>query len=180
MPTNQTSSHKPARWRAKAAIAAAAAATVALGLATVPALASAALAATPVITSVIFSSGSAQGSPTPLVTINGSGFGHLPQPVPSGNPQDYLGSGCFGVTPGYDGLDFGSSLWFSDNGLFQAGFGQSSGGNCIGLVIWKYSSTQIQYGFGVVYGGTLQIHSGDSYTVNVRGVRESGTVTFSS
>ena len=179
MTIHRLTSRKPARWRTTAVMLTAAA-TAAVGLATVPALASAAPAATPVITSVTFSSGSAQGSPTPLVTIKGSGFGHLPQPVPSGNPQDYLGSGCFGVTPGYDGLDFGSSLWFSDNGLFQAGFGRSSGGNCIGLVIWKYSSTQIQYGFGVVYGGTLQIHSGDSYTVNVRGVRKSGTVAFSS
>jgi hypothetical protein len=178
MTIHRLTSRKPARWRT-AAVMLAAAAAAALALATVPAFASAAPAATPVITSVTFSSGSAEGSPTPLVTINGSGFGHLPQPVPSGNPQDYLGSGCFGVTPGYDGLDFGSSLWF-DVPSFQAGSGQSSGGNCIGLVIWKYSSTQIQYGFGVVYGGTLQIHSGDPYTVNVRGVRKSGTVTFSS
>lgn len=41
MPTHQTSSHKPARWRAKAALAAAAA-TAALGLAAIPAAASAA------------------------------------------------------------------------------------------------------------------------------------------
>jgi hypothetical protein len=157
----------------RAHIIASAAGATAIGLAAsiaAPALASArpdgadTAAATPVITSVTFSTGSAQGSPTPLVTIKGSG----------------LGSGCFGVTPGYDGLDFGSNLWFSDNGLFQAGFGQSSGGNCIGLVVWKYSSTQIQYGFGVVYGGTLQIHSGDSYTVNVKGVKTSGTVVFTS
>jgi hypothetical protein len=46
-------------------------------------------------------------------------------------------------------------------------------------VIWRYSSTRIQFGFGVVYGGQLQLHNGDQYTVNVRGVRASGTVSIS-
>jgi hypothetical protein len=137
---------------------------------------------TPTVDNVHFSTGTAEGSSTPLVTINGSGFGTLPTPVPAGNPQNYAGSECFGVTPGYDGLDFGTSLYFNDfgAGAFEAGFGQSTGGNCIGLVVWKYSDTQIVFGFGVVYGGTLKINDGDRYQVHVAGVRKVGTVHFPS
>jgi hypothetical protein len=158
-------------------IGVAAAATAAV---VVPVTASAhAAPTTPIISNVTFDNGSTSGSPTALVTITGSGFGNLPNPKPAGNPQSYRGSGCFGVTPGYDGLDFGSNLIFGDNtATWEAGFGASAtSGNCIGLVIWRYSRVKITYGFGVVYGGSLVLHNGDNYVVNVRGASFSGTVS---
>jgi hypothetical protein len=145
MTSTSPTGHTPARWRAKTAVFAASV-TAALGLATIPALASAAPATVPTITSVTFSTGSAAGSPTPLVTINGSGFGSLPSPSPGGDPEAAF-SDC-GRPSGYDGLDFASHLYF--NKLTSRGFeaGNGTSGNCIGLVIWEYTPTQIRYGFG--------------------------------
>jgi hypothetical protein len=65
----------------------------------------------PTITSVTFSTESAAGNPTPLVTINGSGFGNLPSPSPGGDPEAAFGD-C-GKPSGYDGLDFASHLYFN-------------------------------------------------------------------
>jgi hypothetical protein len=175
--TSTPSTHpKPVPWRAKAIVLAAAA----LGLAATPGLASASAATVPTITSVTFSSGSAVGSTTPLVTIDGTGFGTLPNPSPGGDPQAEFGD-C-GSPSGYDGLDFGSHLQFnelSSPGAFEAGNGTQ--GNCVGLVIWEYTPTQIQYGFGSVYAGFPPgLQNGDKYSVRVKGASASGTVSFSS
>jgi hypothetical protein len=179
MTSTPPTSHTPARWRAKATILATATAA-ALGLATIPALASAAPATVPTITSVTFSTGSAANSPTPLVTINGSGFGTLPNPSPGGDPQAAF-SDC-GSPSGYDGLDFASHLYFN-NLTGPAGFeaGNGTSGNCIGLVIWEYTPTQIEYGFGSVYAGfTPGLQNGDRYSLHVKGASVTGTVTFTS
>ena len=142
-------------------------------------------ATAPVITGVTFSTGQAEGSSTPLVTIKGRGFGNLPQPLPTGNPQAYAGSGCpKPIKKGYSGLDFGNNLWIRDftghHFIWQAGFGYPKplGGNCIGLVIWRYASTVIQFGFGVVYGPPYVLQSGQRYTVKVGTARASGSVSF--
>jgi hypothetical protein len=181
MTSTPLTSNTPARWRAKAAVLAAAS-IAGLGLATIPGLASAApvartAATVPTITSVTFSTGAAVGSPTPLVTINGSGFGTLPTPSPGGDPQVQFGD-C-GSPNGYAGLDFGSRLYFNKlNGVgFEAGNGPS--GNCVGLVIWKYTPTQIQYGFGIVYNGFPPgLQNEDHYSLHVKGAVASGTVAF--
>ena len=68
-------SRTPARRRARAAILATAAA---LGLATIPGLASAAPATAPTITSATFPTGSSVASPTPLATINGGDVTYAP------------------------------------------------------------------------------------------------------
>ena len=93
--------------------------------------------------------------------------------------RGHFASGCNGITPGYDGLNFGGNLWLNDLGLFQAGSETPGGGNCIGLMIWQYSSTRIQFCFGVVYGGVLQLDNRDRYITNVRGVTNTGTVSIS-
>jgi len=181
--------HRLNRLMLAAAVTAAAAvfatlpAFAATGRPAVPVAASGALsaapAAVPTITRVTFTTGSAVGSPTPLVTINGSGFGRLPNPSPGGDPQAQFGD-C-GSPSGYDGLDFGSLLYFnnlSGPAKFEAGNGNS--GNCIGLVIWKYTATRIQYGFGSVYAGFAPgLQNGNHYSLHVKGASVSGTVHFS-
>jgi len=176
MTSTSRASRTPARRRAGAAILTAAAA---LGLAAIPALASAAPATVPTITSVTFSTGSSVASPTPLVTINGRGFGTLPGLSPGGDPQADFGD-C-GAPSGYDGLNFASHLYF--NKLIGRGWeaGNGNSGNCIGLVIWKYTPTQIQYGFGSVYTSfNSPLENGNPYSLHVKGASVSGTVTFTS
>jgi hypothetical protein len=134
---------------------------------------------TPTITSVTFSSGASLGSSTPLVTINGSGFGNLPNPLPGGDPV--VAAGDCGSPAGYAGLDFGNKLYFGDG--WEAGFAAAPTGfsiNCIGLVIWKYTPTQIQFGFGYVYHSFTPLQNGQSYSLVVKGATHSGTVNFTS
>jgi hypothetical protein len=174
MTSTPPASRTPARRRARAAILATAAA---LSLAAIPGLASAAPATVPTITSVTFSTGSSAGSPTPLVTINGSGFGALPGLSPGGDPQADFGD-C-GSPSGYDGLNFASHLYF--NKLIGRGWeaGNGDSGNCIGLVIWKYTPTQIQYGFGSVYTSfNSPLQNGNPYSLHVKGASVSGAVEF--
>jgi len=65
-------------------------------------------ATTASITSVTWSTGTAEGSSTAPVTIDGTGFGSLPNTSPGTDPQD--GRSCGNTLSGYDGLDFGSNL----------------------------------------------------------------------
>jgi hypothetical protein len=134
----------------------------------------------PTIASVAFSSGASVNSPSALVTINGSGFGTLPHPSPGRDPAT-LPEGC-GAVSGYDGLDFGANLYFNNLSSpgFEAGNGQDF--NCVGLVIWKYTPTQIEYGFGSTYVNYSPWHlqNGNAYSLHVKGASVSGTVTFTS
>lgn len=114
----------------------------------------------PTISSVKFTG----SSPDPTVTIDGSNLGS----EPSGTP-----AGC-----GTTGDNFsGNSLTFSDNtGSWEAG----TGGDCIGLVVASYSSSQVVYSFGSGYATYGVANSGDSYTLTVQGVSFSGSVSYPS
>ncbi len=115
--------------------------------------------AAPVINSVTFTGSAA----TPTVTISGSNLGT----EPTGGPP-----GC-----STSGQNFpGNSLTFGDT---TEGWTAGTGGDCIGLVVSSYSSSQIVYGFGSGYNVYGTANSGDAYTLTVQGVAFSGTVSYS-
>ena len=98
----------------------------------------------------------------PTVTITGSDLGT----EPAGSP-----AGC-----STSGDNFpGASLTFSDT---TGGWGAGTGGDCIGLVVSSYSSSQIVYQFGSGYNVYGTANSGDAFDVTVQGATYSGTVTY--
>ncbi len=104
---------------------------------------------------------------TPTVTVSGSGFGtesDLGVPVPA-----YCGN---------SGFDYGDNFYFSDG--WGAGQGSGAFGDCTGVIISSYSTSQITFTFGSGYGnssgeyGTLDY--GDSFQMNLLGGGYAGSV----
>ena len=114
--------------------------------------------APPTINSVSFT-GTASD---PTVTISGSNLGT----EPAGSP-----AGCSTTGDNFPG----GSLTFNDT---TGGWGAGTGGDCIGLVVSSYSSSQVVYQFGSGYNIYGTANSGDAYNVTVQGATYSGTVTY--
>ena len=174
MTINRPASHQPARWRPAAAVLAAAA-TAALALATVPALAaSAALASAPQpgISSVSFTGAHGPGMASPTITITGSGFGASP---PSGTSDNTTSCGPYTA----NGKVYGSKLYLTDDANFEAGFSNSSGANCVGIIVVSWSTTKVVLKFGNAYGtfDHWYLTNGDGYAISVKAALWGGTVT---
>ena len=106
---------------------------------------------------------------SPTITVNGTGFGSSP-PSPS-----YPANLCGGT-----GSLYGNALFFEDTtASWTAGQGASSAtGNCIGLTVTSWSSTQIVLGFGSSYGTNGWVLTpGDHYTLVALGSQGTGTIT---
>jgi hypothetical protein len=118
----------------------------------------------PKITAVTFT-----GTPAePTITISGSNFGALAPPNPS-TPVSCV--------PEDTSFDYGSSgLSFGET---TRGWGAGQSGDCIGLLVSSYTSTQIVYRLGKAYGEYPPITAGDEYAVTVWGKTHTGTVAFS-
>ncbi len=116
----------------------------------------------PKITSVTFTG---TGS-NPTVTIAGSGFGT----IPAANPPTPLT-----CVAGDTSFDYGNSLSFNEN---TRAWGAGQTGDCIGLVVTTYTSTQIVYQFGADYSHYGHVTAGDSFTLVVYGKSFTGTVTY--
>jgi hypothetical protein len=113
----------------------------------------------PTISSVSFTGSAAN----PTVTISGSNLGS----EPAGSS-----AGC-----STSGDNFpGNSLTFDDT---TGSWGAGTGGDCIGLVVSSYTSSQVVYQFGSGYNSYGTANSGDAYTLTVQGVAFSGTVSYS-
>lgn len=112
-----------------------------------------------------------QGTPAePLVVVKGVGLGSLPLEDAEEDPN------CFGEETSGLGNDFGTAANFADDTAgWQAGLGP---GDCIGLIFKTYTETQVIFTFGSSYHQSeyAPIHTGDEYTVNLRGLTKSGTV----
>ncbi|HEV3067924.1 MAG TPA: hypothetical protein VGY50_08765 [Streptosporangiaceae bacterium] len=106
------------------------------------------------------------GTPAdPTITVTGSGFGAGP---PIGAPET--------CQSGDTGDDYGSSgLWFSD--ATQGGWTAGQAGDCIGLIVGSWSSSQVVFGFGNEYANYPAIQSGDQIEVDVQGATFSGPLT---
>ena len=115
----------------------------------------------PAVTTVAFT-----GTPAnPTVTITGT-FGAEPAHDPA-TPLN-----CVNGDTSYD---FGTSgLWFTDaTRSWTAG----QIGDCIGLAVTSFTSTQIVYTFGADYGAYPPLANGEAYQLVVDGVTATGTVS---
>lgn len=126
----------------------------------------------PIISEVGFMGNTA----APTVVVTGNGFGSAP---PAGQPDN--STSCGGYTN--NGDDYGAAdLWFEDVGNFAAGNGIPPNGSCIGIIVLSWSNDKVMYQFGNAYKSFDHWHisDGDQYSLWVKGVQYSGTVSFSS
>ena len=153
----------------------AAAATAGLALATVPGLAaSAALAAPPrpSISSVPFSGTHGPGVASPVITISGSHFGTSAPAGPRTTPP------AAGLTPP-NGDVYGGKLYFTDDANFEAGYSNSGGADCIGIIVVSWSSSKVVVKFGNAYGSFAHwyLTNGDGYALSVKTAIWGGAVS---
>ncbi len=99
----------------------------------------------------------------PTVTVTGSDLGSQ---APS------TAAGC-----GATGMDF-AHIQFSDT---TQSWNAGHTGNCIGLQVTTWTSSEIVFGFGNFYGSNsaYQLNSGDQYSLDVLGTQATGTVGYS-
>jgi len=172
MTINPPASPKPARWRPAAAVLAA---TAAVALATVPALTASAArvsAPRPSITSVSFSGPHGPGVASPAITITGTNFGAT---APAGTSDNTTNCGTYTA----NGKVYGSKLYFLDDANFEAGFSNSGGADCVGIIVASWSPTKVILTFGNAYGtfDHWYLTNGDGYALSVKTALWGGTVS---
>jgi hypothetical protein len=171
MTINLHTNHPTARWRPKAAVLAAAA----LALATASTFAASAAvvsAPRPGISSVAFTGTSGPSVASPTITITGSHFGTT---APSGTSDNSTSCGPYTA----NGEVYGSKLYFADDANFEAGFSNSSGADCVGIIVVSWSSTKVVLKFGNAYGtfDHWYLTNGDGYAVSIKSSLWGGTVS---
>ncbi len=128
--------------------------------------------ASPIITGITFN-GSVS---SPTITVTGTGFGKTP---PEGTSD--ANTGCGDHRRGNGDVYGTNGLWFlDDTKVWQAGYSNSSGGNCIGLIIESWTTTQVMFGFGVAYDSFDHWYAafGDHYVIDLKGWYEGGLVSY--
>ena len=133
------------------------------------------------ISSVIFTG----TTMAPTVTINGSGLGSMPAANPTYTPA---GTQLCPLAPpaGNQGYDYGTSLYLYDSGRNWAGGRyrpELSELDCVGLLVSKFSASQVVFQFGAAYAQYGQQHNyllaeGDPYQIAVNGATFSGSVHY--
>jgi hypothetical protein len=151
-----------------------AAATAAFGMVTISGLASAALASAPrpAISSVSFRGTHGSGVASPKITIKGSHFGTT---RPSGTSDNSTSCGTYTA----NGKVYGSKLYFADDANFEAGFSNSSGADCIGIIVVSWTSTRVVLQFGNAYGtfDHWYLSNGDGFALSIKSVLWGGKVS---
>lgn len=167
MTINLHVSRKLPRWQPVAAALAAA-----LTLAAVPASGASAAPARPSISSVSFSGIHGPGMPSPTITITGS---HLGASAPPGTSNNTTSCGTYTA----NGDVYTSKLYFTDNANFEAGFSNSSGADCIGIIVVSWSAAQVVLKFGNSYGSFAHwyLTNGDGYALSLKTALWGGAVT---
>jgi hypothetical protein len=170
MTINPPASHKPARWRPAAAVLAAA-----LSLATIPALAASASrvsAPRPSISSVSFSGTHGPGVASPTITVTGSQFGAT---APAGTSDNTTSCGPYTA----NGKVYSGKLYVTDDANFEAGFSNSGGANCVGIIVVSWSPTKVVLQFGNAYGtfDHWYLTNGDGYALSIKTAIWGGTVS---
>ena len=173
MTINQTASHKPARWRPVAAVLAAA--TAAVALAATPALTASAARAPaprPSIASVSFNGAHGPGVASPVITITGSHFGAT---APAGTSDATTSCGTYSA----NGKVYGGKLYFTDDANFEAGYSNSAGADCIGIIVVSWSATKVVLKFGNSYGSFAHwyLSNGDGFAVSIKTAIGGGAVS---
>jgi hypothetical protein len=141
-------------------------------LATVLGTAVAASASQPNITSVSFTGASGPGVPSPTITITGAGFGAT---APKGTADNTTSCGAYSA----NGKVYGTKLYFLDDANFEAGYSDSSGANCIGIIVVSWSPGKVVLKFGNAYGTFARwyLANGDGYALSIKNALWGGTVT---
>jgi hypothetical protein len=116
----------------------------------------------PAITSVIMTG--LGGSSSPTVTINGSNLGTR---IPVHNPL--TPPGCTGGDTSYDFA--GDQLFVNDE---KAGWAAGQPGDCIGLIVSRWTPSKVIFTFGPSYPGNAAL--GDDVQVGVLGATYAGNV----
>src|SRR5580700_4433175 len=143
--------------------------TGAAGAAARPATAS---APQPSISSVSFTGASGSGVASPTITITGSHFGSK---APVGTSDNSTSCGPYTA----NGDVYGSKLYFADDTNFEAGYSNSSGATCIGIIVKSWSQTQVVLQFGNAYGtfDHWYLSNGDGYAISVKQGIYGGTIS---
>jgi hypothetical protein len=108
------------------------------------------------------------GTPAaPTVTVTGSNFGSTPPTATAETCQ-----------PGDTGNIYtGSGLVFQD---LSGGWGAGQPGDCIGLSLTSWSSTQAVFSFGSQYANFGPINAGDQIEATIQGASDTVTAAFTS
>ncbi len=172
MTINLPAGRKPARWRPAAAVFAAAAA---LALATVPAFTASAARAPaprPSVASVSFAGTHGPGVASPTITITGSQFGAT---APPGTSNATTSCGAYTA----NGKVYAGKLYFTDDANFEAGFSNSAGADCIGIIVVSWSPTKVVLKFGNSYGSFAHwyLTNGDGYALSIKTAIWGGAVS---
>ncbi len=133
------------------------------------------------LTSVTF-----QGTPrAPIVIIHGKALGSRPSRNPRGGTSNF---GLCGPIAGRTGSDFGTQLWLEDETQrWSAGY--SPYVDCMGIIVTKYSSTEVVYELGSWYRqhfgtrtrfphGVYVLAEGDVVNLKLRGVNLRAVVHY--
>jgi hypothetical protein len=125
-------------------------------------------AAGPVISAVAFTGNSASNT----ITVTGTGFGSNP---PSGEDDDVTSCGTYTD----NGKVYANMLYF-EGATFEAGSGFPDEGDCVGIIVERWSDTQAVLQFGNAYNtfGGWNIQSGQSFTLHLKGTTFTGSVSF--
>ena len=145
-------------------------------------------AASTSISSVAITGSQAQ----PVITIRGTGFGSRPAPNPAYHPPALTHRLC-PVQPVQPlaryGWDYGTHIYLTDAsqhpgwsaGRYRPALGEL---DCIGLLISKYTPTEIVFRLGAAYPtipgapAHYALATGDRFTVSVNGAVFSGVVRY--
>ncbi len=128
----------------------------------------------------------------PVITIKGTGFGSQPATNPTYHPPALTHRLCpvKPVAPlAQYGWDYGTRLYLTDGsqhpgwaaGRYRPALGEL---DCIGLLISKYTPTEIVFRLGAAYPTTpgtpahYALATGDKFTVGVNGAVFSGVVRY--
>jgi hypothetical protein len=141
-------------------------------MATIIGTAVAASASQPSIASVSFSGTSGPGVASPTITITGSHFGTT---APKGTSDNSTNCGPYTA----NGDVYGTKLYFVDDTNFEAGYSDSSGANCVGIVVVSWSSTKVVLTFGNAYGtfDHWYLTNGDGFAISLKNGLWGGTVS---
>ena len=112
------------------------------------------------------------GVDSPTITITGSRFGTTAPPGTSDNT-----TGCGPYTA--NGDVYGSKLYFTDDANFEAGYSNSGGTDCVGMIVVSWSSTKVVLKFGNAYGTFAHwyLTNGDGYALSLKSALWGGTVS---
>jgi hypothetical protein len=126
----------------------------------------------PSISSVSFSGTSGSGVASPTITITGSHFGSS---APAGTSDDSTSCGPYTA----NGDVYGNKLYFVDDTNFEAGYSNSSGATCVGIIVDSWSATQVVLQFGNAYGtfDHWYLSNGDGYAISLKNGLWGGTVS---